>query len=89
MAVEPSLIASREYSTWNRRPSGEKVLGYGKLQGEQADMMVVMGAVVVVAVVVEGGGEYGLDATIWKTNISRRFDLLSSAGAAHHIRFVL
>lgn len=26
MAVEPSLIASREYSTWNRRPSGEKVL---------------------------------------------------------------
>lgn len=29
MAVEPSLIASREYSTWKRRPSGEKVLsGY-------------------------------------------------------------
>ena len=26
IAVEPSLIASREYSTWNRRPSGEKVL---------------------------------------------------------------
>lgn len=26
MAVEPSLIASREYSTWKRRPSGEKVL---------------------------------------------------------------
>ena len=27
MAVEPSLMASREYSTWKRRPSGEKVLG--------------------------------------------------------------
>jgi len=26
MAVDPSLIASREYSTWKRRPSGEKVL---------------------------------------------------------------
>ena len=26
MAVDPSLIASREYSTWNKRPSGEKVL---------------------------------------------------------------
>src|ERR1700753_2772278 len=26
IAVDPSLIASREYSTWNRRPSGEKVL---------------------------------------------------------------
>ena len=26
MAVEPSLMASREYSTWNSRPSGEKVL---------------------------------------------------------------
>lgn len=26
MAVEPSLIASREYSTWKRRPSGENVL---------------------------------------------------------------
>jgi len=26
MAVEPSLMASKEYSTWNRRPSGEKVL---------------------------------------------------------------
>lgn len=26
MAVLPSLIASREYSTWKRRPSGEKVL---------------------------------------------------------------
>lgn len=26
MAVEPSFIASREYSTWKRRPSGEKVL---------------------------------------------------------------
>lgn len=25
-AVEPSLIASMAYSTWNRRPSGEKVL---------------------------------------------------------------
>lgn len=29
MAVEPSLIASREYSTWKRRPSGEKVLEGG------------------------------------------------------------
>ena len=28
IAVDPSLIASREYSTWKRRPSGEKVLGY-------------------------------------------------------------
>jgi hypothetical protein len=27
IAVEPSLMASREYSTWKRRPSGEKVLG--------------------------------------------------------------
>jgi len=26
MAVLPSLMASREYSTWKRRPSGEKVL---------------------------------------------------------------
>ena len=26
IAVDPSLIASREYSTWKRRPSGEKVL---------------------------------------------------------------
>ena len=26
IAVEPCLIASREYSTWKRRPSGEKVL---------------------------------------------------------------
>jgi len=26
MAVDPSLMASREYSTWKRRPSGEKVL---------------------------------------------------------------
>ena len=26
IAVEPSLIASREYSTWKRRPSGENVL---------------------------------------------------------------
>ena len=26
IAVEPSLMASREYSTWNSRPSGEKVL---------------------------------------------------------------
>ena len=29
MAVLPSLIASREYSTWKRRPSGEKVLQGG------------------------------------------------------------
>lgn len=26
MAVLPCLMASREYSTWKRRPSGEKVL---------------------------------------------------------------
>lgn len=26
IAVLPSLMASREYSTWKRRPSGEKVL---------------------------------------------------------------
>jgi hypothetical protein len=26
IAVEPSLMASSEYSTWKRRPSGEKVL---------------------------------------------------------------
>lgn len=26
IAVEPSLMASREYSTWKRRPSGENVL---------------------------------------------------------------
>lgn len=26
MAVLPSLMASSEYSTWKRRPSGEKVL---------------------------------------------------------------
>ena len=26
IAVEPCLIASREYSTWKRRPSGENVL---------------------------------------------------------------
>lgn len=26
IAVEPSFIASNEYSTWKRRPSGEKVL---------------------------------------------------------------
>ena len=26
MAVDPSLIASNEYSTWKRRPSGENVL---------------------------------------------------------------
>lgn len=26
MAVDPSLMASSEYSTWKRRPSGEKVL---------------------------------------------------------------
>merc|ERR1719397_459598 len=27
MAVEPNLIASMAYSTWKRRPSGEKVFG--------------------------------------------------------------
>lgn len=34
IAVEPSLMASREYSTWNRRPSGEKVLAAGHCQKE-------------------------------------------------------
>lgn len=29
IAVEPSLMASREYSTWNSRPSGENVLELG------------------------------------------------------------
>lgn len=33
IAVEPSLMASREYSTWKRRPSGEKVLRRGELWG--------------------------------------------------------
>ena len=41
MAVEPNLIASREYSTWKRRPSGEKVLlgllGAGSLKGSKGD----------------------------------------------------
>lgn len=32
IAVEPSLMASREYSTWKRRPSGEKVLWRYKLE---------------------------------------------------------
>jgi hypothetical protein len=30
MAVEPSLMASSEYSTWKRRPSGEKVLEWNE-----------------------------------------------------------
>lgn len=30
IAVDPSLMASREYSTWKRRPSGEKVLYTGE-----------------------------------------------------------
>ena len=34
MAVEPSLIASSEYSTWKRRPSGEKVLLLVRQNGE-------------------------------------------------------
>jgi hypothetical protein len=34
IAVDPSLMASSEYSTWKRRPSGEKVL----FACEQADM---------------------------------------------------
>lgn len=29
IAVEPSLMASREYSTWKSRPSGENVLELG------------------------------------------------------------
>lgn len=41
IAVDPSLIASREYSTWKRRPSGEKVLEKGL---EQATRKLVPGA---------------------------------------------
>lgn len=37
MAVEPSLMASREYSTWKRRPSGENVLG-GVLEVEERQL---------------------------------------------------
>ena len=36
MAVEPSLMASSEYSTWKRRPSGEKVLKRQNQFGIQA-----------------------------------------------------
>ena len=46
MAVEPSLIASMAYSTWKRRPSGEKVftpLSYS----ERVRYMVVVVVVVV------------------------------------------
>lgn len=39
MAVEPSLIASREYSTWKRRPSGEKVLLGGGEVGWLAELV--------------------------------------------------
>jgi hypothetical protein len=28
-------MASSEYSTWKRRPSGEKVLTWGELESEQ------------------------------------------------------
>jgi hypothetical protein len=31
-------MASREYSTWKRRPSGEKVLREGELEVPKADM---------------------------------------------------
>lgn len=36
MAVEPSFMASREYSTWKRRPSGENVLVRVNLWGLEA-----------------------------------------------------
>lgn len=38
IAVEPSLMASSEYSTWKRRPSGEKVLQDGQCQGDEGSM---------------------------------------------------
>lgn len=36
MAVLPNLMASREYSTWKRRPSGENVL-FHVLEGGLVD----------------------------------------------------
>jgi hypothetical protein len=51
MAVDPSLMASREYSTWKRRPSGEKVLcnrSLGQLSSVRAEVgrqFVLMGRV--------------------------------------------
>jgi hypothetical protein len=39
IAVEPSLMASREYSTWKRRPSGEKVLFACELEVVVRDVM--------------------------------------------------
>jgi hypothetical protein len=39
IAVDPSLMASREYSTWKRRPSGEKVLLVCELAVLVRDMM--------------------------------------------------
>ena len=38
IAVEPSLMASNEYSTWKRRPSGEKVLASCELGRYERDM---------------------------------------------------
>jgi hypothetical protein len=32
-------MASREYSTWKRRPSGEKVLREGELEVPRTDMV--------------------------------------------------
>ena len=62
MAVEPSLMASREYSTWKRRPSGEKVLGGGVSLGCLAGAGLSWGS----RAVVSGGGEGAdvLDAPI-------------------------
>ena len=50
MAVEPSLMASSEYSTWKRRPSGEKVLRRQSQSG----------------IHVRGGRMCVLYATIWR-----------------------
>ena len=50
MAVEPSLMASREYSTWKRRPSGEKVLMPRSGRLEQGRLAIFLGCW-------RGGGE--------------------------------
>lgn len=42
IAVEPSLMASREYSTWKRRPSGEKVLFACELRVVGWDVMGIL-----------------------------------------------
>lgn len=70
MAVLPCLMASREYSTWKRRPSGEKVLvGVSECTEEGG-----LGGLVR-----RGGGEGGfggqgrasnvLDPAVWRENL--------------------